>query len=156
VRLFVVRHTHAGSRSRWSGDDRLRPLSPKGRRHAAAVAARLDGAGIARLVSSPLARCVETLEPLAERAGLTVEHDDRLAEGSGADAALALADELRRSGTAAAVCSHGDVIPELLWKLKANGTAFHHEITWPKGSVWVVSSNGDRWAEAHYLAVPKE
>jgi broad specificity phosphatase PhoE len=156
VKLFVVRHTHAGNRGNWAGDDRLRPLSRKGRRHAAVLATCLAGAGIDRLVSSPMARCVETLEPLADRTGLTVEEDDRLAEGSGGEAALALAEELRQAGATAAVCSHGDVVPELLWKLKADGTTFHHDLTWPKGSVWVVTGDGARWSDAHYLPIPKE
>lgn len=153
MKLYVVRHAHAGSRSAWSGDDdRLRPLSPKGHRQAAALADTLTGAGIGRLLSSPSLRCVETLIPLADQEGLAVEEDQRLAEGSDGAAALSLAEELRRADhDAALLCSHGDVIPELLTQLKVAGTVFHDPLTWPKGSVWVVQSNGTHWAEARYL-----
>lgn len=162
MKLYVVRHGNAGSRSSWSGDDRLRPLSKKGRRQAAAVAARLADSGISRLISSPSLRCIETLRPLADYAGLEVEDDDRLAEGSDGDEALELLDELRddsndpgasRNREAIAVCSHGDVIPDLLSLLRARGTVFHDPLTWPKGSVWRVDSNGARWTDAHYLAI---
>ncbi|HET9052299.1 MAG TPA: hypothetical protein VFO60_11405, partial [Candidatus Dormibacteraeota bacterium] len=35
--VFLVRHARAGRRDRWVGDDRLRPLSKKGRAQAAAL-----------------------------------------------------------------------------------------------------------------------
>ena len=37
VTVFLVRHARAGRRDRWVGDDRLRPLSKKGRAQAAAL-----------------------------------------------------------------------------------------------------------------------
>jgi len=154
VRLYVVRHAHAGHRSNWSGEDHLRPLSKKGRRQAKALAAELADAGVIRLLSSPSVRCVETLEPLAEQVGVPVEGDRRLAEGSDGDAALSLIEELRRAGGNAAVCSHGDVIPDLLSRLRTNGIVFHHDLTWPKGSVWALTSNGAHWTDADYLHLP--
>jgi 8-oxo-dGTP diphosphatase len=119
------------------------------------MAAELADAGISRLVSSPSVRCVETLEPLAEKTGLTVEDDGRLAEGSDGRAALSLAEELRRAGTDAALCSHGDVIPDLLSLLRSNGITFHDDLTWPKGSAWVLAGNGSHWTDAHHLPAPK-
>jgi 8-oxo-dGTP diphosphatase len=150
--LYVVRHAAAGSRSAWTGDDRLRPLSKKGRRQAAELAELLADAGLERLVSSSYVRCIQTLEPLAERTGSEVEIDDRLAEGSDGAAALQLAEELRDAGVrAAALCSHGDVVPELLSLLKVTGTAFHQPLVWPKGSVWALNSNGTHWTDAELL-----
>jgi broad specificity phosphatase PhoE len=154
VRLYVVRHAHAGHRSSWSGDDRLRPLSKKGRRQAKALATELADADLVRLLSSPSVRCVETLEPLAEKVGFPVEDDRRLAEGSDCDDVLGLVEELRRAGGNAAICSHGDVIPELLSRLRINGIVFHHDLTWPKGSVWALTSNGAHWTDADYLHLP--
>lgn len=69
---------------------------------------RLESLEVRRIVSSPFARCVETVEPLAEARGLEVELDDRLAEGAGR-AAFALVQE---NGTVC--CTHGDVAGELL------------------------------------------
>jgi 8-oxo-dGTP diphosphatase len=155
VKLYVVRHADAGSRSAWDGDDALRPLSKKGRRQASGLVDLLAGAGIDRLVSSPSVRCAQTLGPLAESLGLTVEDDRRLAEGKRGDDALRLADELMAVGDVGVLCSHGDVIPDLLSELKVGGTTFRHDLTWPKGSVWVLSGNGSRWKEADFLPTPK-
>ena len=104
----LVRHGSAGDRAHWAGDDRLRPLDEKGRRQAEALVEELQRFTVLRVVSSPYARCVETVEPLAAALGLEVELDDRLAEGAG-DAA---ADLLREDGVVA--CTHGDVAHDLL------------------------------------------
>jgi 8-oxo-dGTP diphosphatase len=157
MRLYVVRHAHAGNRGAWGGPDAARPLSKKGRRQAEGIAERLAGCGAARLLSSPAARCVETLGPLAERLGVPVEVDRRIEEGARGGDALALADELRRTGpdAAAVVCSHGDVIPDLLRLLRDHGVRVGDPLVWPKASTWVVSSKDDRWAVGRYLPPPE-
>src|SRR3954466_9477767 len=95
VPIFLVRHAHAGSRTQWDGDDRLRPLSAKGRRqtdHLLALLAERDqghASPLRRLVAEPPRRPVspgpprrgiETVEPLAQRAGRAVEIADELDE----------------------------------------------------------------------------
>jgi len=146
-----VRHAHAGSRSAWKDADALRPLSNKGQRQAAAVADELAEAGVARLLSSPATRCEQTLDPLARRLDIKITPDLRLAEGSRGNDALMLLDELAGKGATAAVCSHGDVIPELLGLLRLDGVTFHDDFTWPKGSVWAVSGTGKRWTDARLI-----
>jgi broad specificity phosphatase PhoE len=155
VTLYVVRHAHAGSRSAWDGPDSRRPLSKKGRKQAAALAAVLAEAGITHLLSSPAARCTETLDPVADLLALEVIPDDRLLEGADGAGALALADELRAQGADAALCSHGDVIPEMLRRLRTVGTRFTDPFVWPKASTWEVTWNGTGWATARYIAPPK-
>jgi 8-oxo-(d)GTP phosphatase len=154
MRLYVVRHGHAGSRSQWDGHDESRPLTTKGRRQAEAIADALAPVAPGRLVSSPHRRCTQTLDPLAVRTGLPVEPDPRLAEGSDGVDALALADELCKEHDAAVVCSHGDVIPEMLRILKATTARFKDPFVWPKGSTWVVTWNGERWTKARYIPPP--
>jgi broad specificity phosphatase PhoE len=154
VRLYVVRHAHAGSRSRWDGADESRPLSAKGHRQAQGIAKALAAAGAKRLVSSPHRRCVQTLEPLADRLGLAVDVDPRLAEGADGTDALALADELRDQHDIAVLCSHGDVIPEMLRILKATTALFKDPFIWPKASTWVITADGDGWRKARYIAPP--
>jgi broad specificity phosphatase PhoE len=153
MKLYVVRHAHAGSRSAWDGPDDERPLSRRGRKQAAGIADHLAGAGVSRLVSSPTLRCVQTLEPLADRLGLPVEADDRLLEGADGDQALGLASELAKAtdGSAAVVCSHGDVIPDMLRILNAGTTRFRDPLVWPKGSIWVLTGAGERWSKARYV-----
>lgn len=130
----VVRHAKAHSRKRWSGpSDRERPLAEEGWHQAHRLGAELAARGsIARIVSSPLLRCVQTVEPLADTVGAEVATDERLAElrtlpltenGSAWVAsawlggrAVGLLDELvaEHAGGTVVVCSHGDVVPALL------------------------------------------
>ena len=115
----------------------------------------LRATGVTRLASSPYRRCTQTLDPLGAMLGIPVEADERLAEGAGGEQALALADELRKEPEAAVVCSHGDVIPELLRILKATTARFRDPFIWPKASTWVITWDGDRWSKARYIAPPE-
>jgi 8-oxo-dGTP diphosphatase len=150
--LYVVRHAHAGSRGQADGPDDLRPLSERGWRQAHALVEVLAEAGVTRLVSSPYVRCMQTLEPLAAALGLAVQADDRLAEGSGFEPALALAEEL--SEAPAVVCSHGDVIPDLLEALVRRGMELQDPARWPKGSTWVLTRDDEGFVKARYLPPP--
>lgn len=149
VKLFVVRHGNAGSRSEWAESDRTRPLSPKGWRQAAGIADSLADEGIKRLVSSPATRCIETLEPLAKRLGLPIEQDERLLEGARVDDAMALLREL--DGDTVALCSHGDVIPDLLDALRVRDAKHKGPMLWAKGSTWELKIDGDRATKARYM-----
>lgn len=145
----IVRHAHAGSRSTWSGDDRLRPLSEKGRVQAEEVAAYVAQSTPARLVSSPALRCRETLSPLGRDLDLEVEVDERLFEGPRepwlADLVLeAAADD------GLVVCTHGDVIPVLLHLLIDDGLPVPRRMHWHKGSVWTIERRDGHWGTASY------
>ena len=105
----LLRHASAGHRTRWDGHDEHRPLDERGRRQAAALVQELrDLLDVRRIVSSPYTRCVETVVPLAEALGLEVEEDVRLEEGGGGHASPLLAEP------GVVLCTHGDVIEELL------------------------------------------
>jgi phosphohistidine phosphatase SixA len=133
--IFVVRHAKAGSRRDWDGDDTERPLSKGGRRQAAAISGRLAREAVTGLWSSPYVRCVQTLEPLGEALGLEVVVEPRLAEGIAPPDVLALLGELPDG---AVLCSHGDIIPELLDSLVRRGTRVVTEPDWRKASIWVL------------------
>ncbi|QGG94537.1 SixA phosphatase family protein [Actinomarinicola tropica] len=151
--LYLVRHAHAGRRDAWVGPDGHRPLSDKGRRRADELGQELADLGIARILSSPLIRCVETMEPLAARLGLSVEHDDALREGAALAAGITLVEGLAREGTVAALCSHGDVIPELLAGLARRGARLDPDGACPKGSVWVLHVRDGEVVEADYAGL---
>ena len=154
MRLYVVRHGHAGSRSSWDGPDTTCAPHNRGRHQADAIAEELRVGRCHPAGEQPLRRCIQTLEPLGAHLGVPVEGDERLTEGARGAKALALADELRKEPDAAVVCSHGDVIPELLRILKATTARFRDPFIWPKGSMWVVTWDGDRWSKARYIAPP--
>ena len=55
-------------------------LDDHGRGQATAIAERLAGTNIDRLISSPLERCLQTVGPFSQASGLAVEVDDRFVE----------------------------------------------------------------------------
>ena len=110
--FILVRHASAGSREEWSGSDRLRPLDDRGRRQAEGLVAALAGYPVERILSSPSVRCTETVLPLAGERGLDVEERLELGERAGRESALALVDG--EEGPGLVVCTHGDVVEELL------------------------------------------
>lgn len=144
--LYLVRHAKAGSRREWGDDDRLRPLVEAGHRQAGALAERLRSLATGDIVSSPYLRCVQTLEPLAALLGTTVRADERLAEDTGFAPALELLDELPDGSV---LCSHGDVIPEVIGALDRRGCVIVGEPDWRKASVWVLTRDQfGQWVEA--------
>jgi phosphohistidine phosphatase len=86
--LYVLRHGIAVGRGEWKGDDADRPLTPEGREEMARVAATLAklDLGIDVMVTSPLARALQTAEIVAEHLGIKdkVKLDERLGAGFGA------------------------------------------------------------------------
>ena len=139
MRLFVVRHVKAGDRSRWQGPDDERPASKPGRAQAVALADRLEPENVAALISSPSVRCIQSVEPLADRLGLKVEVDERLAEDSPLAAVLAVVGE---APDRAVLCSHGDVIPELIEAL-AGGMVLTTARDWRKATLWVLDGSAE-------------
>jgi len=76
--IYLVRH--AQTRYVPSEADEHRPLTPTGREQAAALCEALLALGIEEVHSSPFRRCVDTITPFAERAGLRVNHVTGLRE----------------------------------------------------------------------------
>ena len=119
--VYLVRHATAGHRATWDGDDRLRPLDERGRRQAEALVGQLEGRDFGRIVSSPYARCVETVVPLSQVRGIELELEQVLGEPADLDGALAL---FRASPVPLVASIHGDLAEELLGsKLKKGSTA---------------------------------
>ena len=110
--FILVRHASARRREGWSGSDRLRPLDDRGRHQAEGLMAALAGYPVERILSSPYVRCTGTVLPLAAQRGLDVEERLELGEGASRELALALVGEVEGSGLV--VCTHGDVVEELL------------------------------------------
>jgi phosphohistidine phosphatase SixA len=149
--VLLIRHAKAGDRDRWLGDDRQRPLTKAGRRQALALAEQLAPYAPGRVVSSPALRCTQTVEPLAAARGLPVETAEALAEGASLAAALALFDRLDGD---AALCSHGDVIGELLEYLVASGVLRPPLPPTAKGGAWLLRREGGAFVGARYLPAP--
>lgn len=150
--VHFLRHGAAGNRDKWSKEDRIRPLTKKGARQATAIAESLKDRGIERIFSSPLQRCIETVQPLAKMIGADVELVEALAEGPDVDAAYDLIHEI--AGTNAVLCSHGDVIPATVNRLMWLGLTLHSPFYCSKGSIWEIQIEEGRYADAIYIPPP--
>jgi 8-oxo-dGTP diphosphatase len=142
--ILAIRHGSAGSRAKWSGDDRLRPLDDVGIRQAAWLAGELAGGRPPRLLSSPFVRCVQTLVPLAQALGLEIEERPELAEGASGASVVELAATLARQAPGSLLCSHGDMLGKLIGE--------HRRCA--KGSVWAMDWRDGVLVPTHYLKPP--
>ena len=149
--LFLVRHAKAGKRKEWDGDDTLRPLDKIGRLQAEAIALRLMGKSPGDLYASRYLRCVQTLEPLAERLGTTVAVNDHLTEGADWRETIAWMTAL---GDGSVLCSHGDVIPDVISALERRGMDIAGDPDWRKATVWVLERNGGDFVKAKVWSPP--
>jgi 8-oxo-dGTP diphosphatase len=150
--VFLVRHAKAGLRQRWTAPDGERPLTRRGRNQARRLVERFRGLEIARIVSSPLVRCVQTVEPLARERGLEVEPAPELVEGVDMSAALAFVRALEP--VPVVVCGHGREIQELLRAFGAEGADLEGSGGIAKGSVWVLDRRDGAVVSARYLPPP--
>jgi phosphohistidine phosphatase SixA len=159
--LLLVRHAHAGDKRRWQGPDDLRPLSLAGQAEASGLVVRLEDYPIRRILTSPTLRCHQTLQPLAPDCHLRVERE--VAFGVDAERARvqALLEDLRDQD--AVVCTHGEVIEQVLTRLVADGLMVDQPLEWPKGrpGCWTGPTGDSRmpatcphwpWAEARSAA----
>lgn len=151
MRILLVRHADAGAR--WADDeeDRHRPLTERGLAEAAGLPSVLSGFRVGQVLSSPARRCRETVAPLATAAGLEVVDDPDLFEGRGA----ACIHHLERDADDDLVlCTHGDVIPEVLGTLERRGTPLPRPVRWEKASTWVLHRRHGGTLVAEYLPPP--
>jgi 8-oxo-dGTP diphosphatase len=150
--VYLVRHASAGVRDDWDPRDDHRPLDPSGHAQAEKLADWLRLEPVSRVISSPLRRCVQTVEPLAKQLQLEVEIDERLAEGTSIEVAWPLLE--RVADTTTVICSHGDVIPDLIRRLQLRGMQIPGKRGCSKGSVWMLQHwDGERFAVGLYTSI---
>lgn len=115
--FVVVRHAHAMPRKAWSKKDWLRPLDDRGSRQARDLLGVLSAYGVSRVSSSSATRCVHTIAPYADAAGVKVHSSAWLSEEGYADKPAKMGrivTDLLADGRPALVCSHGPVLPDLV------------------------------------------
>jgi 8-oxo-dGTP diphosphatase len=149
VVILLVRHGHAGTRAAWRGDDRLRPLSTRGRAEAQALITMLSPFGPARIVTSPTVRCLQTVEPLAAHLRLDIETTEHLAPE--ATDISAIIEGLARTCLVIVACTHGEVIEAAQRHLpRDSSVSFGPDQPTDKGSVWVLHVADGRLTDAEY------
>jgi 8-oxo-dGTP diphosphatase len=151
--LYLLRHASAGKPLGDRTADRSRPLDELGHAQAVAIADRLVAAGANRVYSSPYLRCIQTLEPLADRLGAEISLHEEFGEGTDFAAALELCEEMHPGSV---VCSHGDLIPALIEAMLRRGMTISGPTGFRKASIWVIerSTNGD-WESATWWDRPQ-
>ena len=150
--FYLVRHAKAGDRRKWTEDDRLRPLSPPGRRQAEGLVRAFRGLAVGRILSSPYVRCEQSVKPLALDRGLPLELTETLAEGAPLGDLLTMIAEL--ADVAVVACAHGDLIPAALDHLRALGVPADDGPT-KKASTWLLEREGGAVVRARYLPAPR-
>lgn len=150
--LYFVRHAKAGSREDWTGDDRLRPLTKKGKKQAEELVAVLKRYPITAIYSSPFVRCVQTVEPVARARGLEVKQSAALAEAMGLKGAMQLISD---DGLDHAVLGcHGDLSWELVEELVKHRVVKAGEGGYDKAATWVVDFDEGIPVRARYIPAP--
>ena len=94
-KLLVIRHGHAegNAEHRFIGQTDV-PLDALGHLQAQALADRLKATPIDRIVSSDLSRAIDTITPLADTIGVSIERDPRLREISNGEWSGLLPEEI--------------------------------------------------------------
>src|ERR1700729_1642034 len=123
VPVILLRHAKAVGKSGWRRADERRPLDDAGRADAKALAELLACFGPrARLITSPAARCVETMRPFAELSGaelreepsLYIHHQSSRTDPADSPTSIpALVAEAVKAGEATIFCAHRGKIPVL-------------------------------------------
>jgi 8-oxo-dGTP diphosphatase len=136
--ILLVRHAKAGKRADWAGDDNDRPLEPAGRAQAQRLIDLLSAFAPNRIVSADPVRCVQTVQPLADRLGISVRVDTVFGDESYVRAPSATEDALlalAKPGKVTVVCSQGTTIPALIDRF---GRGVEDAET-KKGAMWALT-----------------
>lgn len=141
---LLLRHASAGDKRSWRDDDSLRPLDARGRREAADLATLLTSFGAARVLSSATARCLETVLPYAAATAAEIRTDPALTFATAtAEGARDLLRRLLDEDKPTLLCTHGEVVPEILGQACAQLGADPPEDTGlRKASFWVLHVAG--------------
>jgi 8-oxo-(d)GTP phosphatase len=157
--VLLVRHASAGNRSKWDGDDRLRPLDERGEEQAEELVRLLSRFEVDEIRSADYLRCVETVRPLSESIGVPVEETHLLADDGfpGREReAVEMVRGLGRPGGAAVACSQGGVVDEIVERLAADDDlAIEEPLNLKKGGVWALSFDDHRLVAAERLPPPR-
>ncbi|WP_046317420.1 bifunctional NUDIX hydrolase/histidine phosphatase family protein [Mycobacterium sp. UM_Kg1] len=155
--VLIVRHGTAGRRSRFSGDDRQRPLDKMGRAQAEALTGLLLAFGATDVYAADRVRCAQTVEPLAAELGVAVRAEPTLTEEAyshNPKRARRRVMEIAELGGTPVICTQGKVIPDMIaWWCARDGIKPDKSRN-RKGSTWVLSLSGGRLVAADHLGSP--
>lgn len=152
--LYLIRHASAGERGRWNGDDFERPLDEKGESQRDAIARHLAHEPVRHVWSSLAVRCRQTVESLAAALDVEVESRPELTEGASPHRLEDLLHKAAVDEDDVVLCSHGDLIPEVLNRLLRNGMAVSGPRGCAKGSIWTLETADGQIVRGSYNPAP--
>ena len=156
--VLLVRHSSAGSRAKWDGDDELRPLDEDGEEQAEELVRLLSRFEVDEILSADYVRCLQTVLPLSESIGVPVKETPLLSEQGfpgHEEEAVELLRKLGRPGRAAVACSQAGVIDELVERLaSADGLEVEEPFSLKKGGVWALAFDDHELVGAERLPPP--
>ncbi len=154
VTLYLVRHASALDRTRWGFDDLERPLDARGVVQAAAITAHFADHELRGVWSSQATRCIDTVTGTAAAHGLATEVRAELTEGARPNDLLEL---LRAEAIVEGdllMCSHGDLIPDVVSRLLREGMSVLGPRGCEKASIWALETRGRDITQGRYTAAP--
>ncbi|MDG5486834.1 NUDIX hydrolase [Mycolicibacterium gadium] len=155
--VLIVRHGTAGSKSRYKGDDRNRPLDKHGRAQAESLVGQLLSFGAETLYAADRTRCHQTIAPLAEELGADISSEPLLTEEAYAENRKASRNrflEIAAAQGTPVICTQGKVIPDLIsWWCERDGVRPDKSRN-RKGSTWVLSLFDGRLIAADHIGSP--
>jgi phosphohistidine phosphatase SixA len=149
--FYFIRHAKAGNPDDWDGDDDVRPLSKSGIKQAEALVSVFAPYPVSAVLSSPSLRCVQTVEPLARARHLVIQKTPTLAVGMGLKGALRFLQDPEVRDVV--LCTHGDVVQELVEDLIKRRIVKASQGGLEKGSAWVVEVEKGSPVRARYIPV---
>lgn len=155
--VMIVRHGTAGSRARYKGDDRNRPLDKHGRAQAESLVGQLLSFGAGELFAADRVRCQQTLDPLAEELGTVIHNEPDLTEEVYADNRRATRHrmlEIAATSGNPVICTQGKVIPDFIAWWCERDKVRPDKSRNRKGSTWVMSLAGGRLIAADHIGSP--
>jgi phosphohistidine phosphatase len=155
VKLYLIRHGHAGDPDRWEGPDDSRPISERGRRdlrRTADVLARRETIDI--LCTSPLVRAVQTAEIFAQ--ALEIDDVEVLEELRPDVPVQTVLDRVAQfEGKRIGLTGHD---PQMTGLVAALSGESPEKLRFPKGAVvrFDVADLASREAQARWWLAPRE
>ncbi len=155
--VLIVRHGTAGSKKRYKGDDRNRPLDKHGRAQAEVLVGELMAFGPTSVYAADRLRCIQTVEPLVDELGVEITVEPSLTEEAywqDRDTARQRVLEIAAADGNPVICTQGKVIPDLIqWWCERDGIRPAKSRN-GKGSTWVLSLSDGKLANADHIVSP--
>jgi 8-oxo-dGTP diphosphatase len=92
---------------------------------------------------------------LANKLGLKVEKTQVLEEGHDPTATYDFLRKAAKGPGDVVLCTHGDLVPELLRLAARDGLKLDDTPRWAKGSTWVLETDGKRFKRGRYIPPPE-